>query len=89
MAAMNDANVDAIVLSVLLVPLPHHFLKMQVALAPQYIDFTGVLTTFRDEESVFTSVTVPFDEALSTSWKTFYEPRNLSPKTSQCATPIG
>jgi 5'-methylthioadenosine phosphorylase len=34
-------------------------------LADQYIDFTGVTATFHDDESVFTSVTVPFDESMN------------------------
>ena len=33
----------------------------KVALANQYIDFTGVTTTYHSDESVFTSVTQPFD----------------------------
>ena len=36
-----------------------------MALAEQYIDFTGVTTTFHDDESTFTSVTMPFDEVIT------------------------
>ena len=66
MAAMNDANVDAIVSVCSVGAIAASFPPGKVALAQQYIDFTGVSTTFHDEESVFTSVTVPFDEALNT-----------------------
>ena len=65
MTAMNDANVDA-VLSVCSVGAVAPSLPPgKVALADQYIDFTGVETTFHHDEAVFTSVTVPFDEAMN------------------------
>ena len=34
-------------------------------MAEQYVDFTGVETTFHDDEAVFTSVTVPFDSDMN------------------------
>lgn len=39
----------------------------RVGLANQYIDFTGQTTTFHDDEAEFTSVTVPFDQAMNAS----------------------
>ena len=37
----------------------------KVVLANQYIDFTGIESTFHDSEAVFTSVTEPFSGALN------------------------
>ena len=42
----------------------------RVGLANQYIDFTGQTTTFHNEEAEFTSVTVPFDQAMNASLET-------------------
>ena len=38
----------------------------KVALADQYIDFTGISTSFNDTFAVFTSVTEPFSSELNT-----------------------
>ena len=63
--AMNDSNLDAVVSVCSVGAIASSFPPGKVALANQYIDFTGVSTTFHDDEAVFTSVTVPFDERLN------------------------
>lgn len=65
MTALNGADVDAIVSVCSVGAVAATFPPGKVGLAEQYIDFTGVATTFHDQESVFTSVTEPFDEALN------------------------
>ncbi len=65
MMAINDANVDAVVSVCSVGAIASSFPPGKVALAEQYLDFTGVGTTFHDDEAVFTSVTVPFDEAMN------------------------
>ena len=63
--ALKHANMDA-VLSVCSVGcIVEDFPPGRVGLADQYIDFTGQTTTFHDEEAEFTSVTVPFNQALN------------------------
>lgn len=63
--ALAQSNVEAI-LSVCSVGAIHKsFPPGKVALASQYIDFTGVTTTFHHEDAVFTSVTAPFDESMN------------------------
>lgn len=63
--AMNDANVDAVLSVCSVGAVAPSFPPGKVALAQQYIDFTGVETTFHDDEAVFTSVTVPFDASIN------------------------
>lgn len=65
MVAMNDANLDAVVSVCSVGAIASSFPPGKVAVAEQYIDFTGVSTTYHDDEAVFTSVTVPFDEPLT------------------------
>ena len=65
MMAMNDANVDAVLSVCSVGAVASSFPPGKVALAHQYIDFTGVETTFHDDEAVFTSVTVPFDTSMN------------------------
>ena len=65
MVALNDANVDAIVSVCSVGAVAASFPPGKVGLADQYIDFTGIATTFHDHESVFTSVTQPFDADLN------------------------
>ena len=64
MAAMGDADVDAVLSVCSVGAVASSFPPGKVALAEQYIDFTGVTTTFHDDESTFTSVTMPFDEVI-------------------------
>ncbi|MBR68038.1 MAG: 5'-methylthioadenosine phosphorylase [Euryarchaeota archaeon] len=63
--AMSESNVDAILSVCSVGAIAATFAPGKVALAQQYIDFTGVATTFHDDESTFTSVTVPFDETMN------------------------
>ena len=65
MLAMNDSNIDLIVSVCSVGAVTSTFPPGKVALAEQYIDFTGVATTFHDDDAVFTSVTQPFDEAAN------------------------
>ena len=77
--ALKHANMDA-VLSVCSVGcIVEDFPPGRVGLANQYIDFTGQTTTFHDEEAEFTSVTVPFDQAMNASLETVLrKDQNLS-----------
>ena len=65
MMAMHDANVDAVVSVCSVGAIAPSFPPGKVALADQYVDFTGVATTYHDDEAVFTSVTMPFDETIN------------------------
>ena len=65
--AMQEANVDALLSVCSVGAIAPDFPPGKIALAGQYIDFTGISTTFHDEEARFTSVTLPFDEALNAS----------------------
>ncbi|MCH1541072.1 MAG: MTAP family purine nucleoside phosphorylase [Candidatus Poseidonia sp.] len=65
MHAMNDARVDGVMAVCSVGAIDSTFPPGKVALADQYVDFTGVESTFHHEESVFTSVTVPFDPDLN------------------------
>ena len=64
-AAMKDGNVDAVLSVCSVGAIAASFPPGKVALAEQYIDFTGVASTFHDDESTFTSVTLPFDEVIN------------------------
>ncbi len=65
MTAISQSNVDAVLSVCSVGAIASTFAPGKVALAQQYIDFTGVATTFHDDESTFTSVTVPFDEGMN------------------------
>ncbi len=65
MMAMNDAHLDGIMAVCSVGTLDVSFPPGKVALAEQYIDFTGIESTFHDDESVFTSVTAPFDVSMN------------------------
>lgn len=65
MSAIVDAKVDAVLSVCSVGAIATSFQPGKVALAEQYIDFTGVTTTFHDDEAVFTSATVPFDPAMN------------------------
>jgi 5'-methylthioadenosine phosphorylase len=63
--AMKHSNLDALV-SVCSVGAIHNtFPPGKIAVADDYIDFTGVATTFHDASAQFTSMTTPFDENLN------------------------
>ena len=64
-SALASAGCDAIVAVCSVGTLVDDFPPGMVGLADQYIDFTGVATTFHDEKAEFTSVTRPFDVQLN------------------------
>ncbi|HJM54991.1 MAG TPA: MTAP family purine nucleoside phosphorylase, partial [Poseidonia sp.] len=63
--AMNDAHLDGVMAVCSVGAVDESFPPGKVALADQYIDFTGVESTFHNDESVFTSVTAPFDVSMN------------------------
>ncbi|MDA8759860.1 MTAP family purine nucleoside phosphorylase [Candidatus Poseidonia alphae] len=65
MRAMHDANLDGVMAVCSVGAIDASFPPGKVGLAEQYIDFTGVASTFHDDESVFTSVTIPFDASMN------------------------
>lgn len=65
MRAMEGAKVDAVLSVCSVGAIAASFPPGKVALASQYIDFTGVATTFHDDEAVFTSATLPFDPTMN------------------------
>jgi len=65
MSAMAGAKVDAVLSVCSVGAIVASFPPGKVGLAQQYIDFTGVATTFHDDEAVFTSATVPFDHEMN------------------------
>ncbi len=66
MKAMADANLDLVVAVCSVGTLHPDFPPGAVGLAKQYIDFTGVPSTFHDDTSTFTSATVPFSPIHNT-----------------------
>ena len=64
-AALHEGNVDAVMSVCSVGAIAKSFPPGKVGLAKQYIDFTGVATTFHDDESTFTSVTEPFDREIN------------------------
>tara|TARA_B100001093_G_scaffold12503_2_gene11587 strand:- start:552 stop:1346 length:795 start_codon:yes stop_codon:yes gene_type:complete len=67
MRALLDAGCDAVLAVCSVGAIAADFHPGKVGLAEQYIDFTGVATTFHDAAAVFTSVTEPFDPSMNTS----------------------
>ena len=65
LSAMHGANVEAVLSVCSVGAIASTFPPGKVALADQYIDFTGVSTTFHDGEATFTSATVPFSLSLN------------------------
>jgi purine nucleoside phosphorylase len=65
LTALKDADVDAILSVCSVGAIASSFPPGKVALAEQFLDFTGVAVTFHNDESVFTSVTQPFDADLN------------------------
>ena len=65
MRALADAGCEAIMAVCSVGAIASNFPPGKVALAHQYIDFTGVASTFYDDSAVFTSVTEPFDSKLN------------------------
>lgn len=65
MKALADAGCEAIMAVCSVGAIPEDFPPGKVALANQYIDFTGHASTFHDDAALFTSVTDPFDSSLN------------------------
>ncbi|DAC32374.1 MAG TPA: MTAP family purine nucleoside phosphorylase [Candidatus Poseidoniaceae archaeon] len=65
MKALADAGCEAIMAVCSVGAIPQDFPPGKVALANQYLDFTGHASTFHDDAAVFTSVTDPFDSTLN------------------------
>ena len=63
--ALQDSGCDVIVSVCSIGAIVNDLPPGKVALAGQYIDFTGIATSFNDTFSVFTSVTEPFSEELN------------------------
>jgi purine nucleoside phosphorylase len=65
MMALKDSGCDSIMAVCSVGAIASDFPPGKVALAEQYIDFTGVSTTFHDDDAVFTSVTEPFSTEIN------------------------
>ena len=65
MAALKEACCDVIISVCSVGSLEADFPPGKVALADQYIDFTGIAATFSEEFATFTSVTEPFSAELN------------------------
>ena len=63
--ALADQGVDGIVATTSVGTLLATFPPGRVGVCRQYIDFTGVATTYHHDDAKFTSVTQPFDERLN------------------------
>jgi len=63
--ALENAGCDVIVSVCSIGTLVEDFPPGKVGLAGQYIDFTGVATSFNDTFAIFTSVTEPFSDKLN------------------------
>ena len=63
--ALADQNVDAIVATTSVGTIIPEFPPGRVGVSNQYIDFTGAVVTFHDDDAKFTSVTTPFDVNLN------------------------
>ena len=64
-SALANSGCDAIMAVCSVGAISADFPPGKVALANQYIDFTGVASTFHHEDATFTSVTEPFDGELN------------------------
>jgi 5'-methylthioinosine phosphorylase len=63
--ALADQKVDAIVATTSVGTILPIFPPGRVGVSNQYIDFTGQVITFHDDDAKFTSVTQPFDAKLN------------------------
>lgn len=80
-SAMHGAKVDAVLSVCSVGAIAASFPPGKVALAQQYIDFTGEATTFHDDEAVFTSATVPFDPVLNDRLETILQTQQPNQQT--------
>tara|TARA_Y100000768_G_scaffold253497_1_gene192603 strand:+ start:411 stop:1196 length:786 start_codon:yes stop_codon:yes gene_type:complete len=76
--ALKDSGCEAILAVCSVGAISSELPPGKVVLANQYIDFTGVESTFHDEEAVFTSVTEPFSSIINSKLeKTLRNSQNL------------
>ena len=87
--AMMESNVDALLSVCSVGAVASSFPPGKVGLADQYIDFTGVAMTFHDDESTFTSVTLPFDPEMNLRLEAVLEPLKTSMQTNGFVTRTG
>jgi len=65
MNALHEEDVDFVVATSSVGTIFPSFPPATVGVATQYIDFSGIVTTFHHEDAKFTSVTDPFDPQLN------------------------
>jgi len=65
MMALANAGVESILAICSVGTIPSDFPPGAVGYATQYIDFTGVESTFSNDNAKFTSMTKPFDESMN------------------------
>ena len=65
MMALANAGVESILAICSVGTIPSDFPPGSVGYATQYIDFTGVESTFSNDDAKFTSMTKPFDESMN------------------------
>ena len=63
--ALANAGVESILAICSVGTIPSDFPPGSVGYATQYIDFTGVESTFSNDDAKFTSMTKPFDESMN------------------------
>ena len=63
--AMKNANIEAVLSVCSVGAINTLFPPGRIGIASQYIDLSGVSSTFHDNVSVFTSMTIPFDELMN------------------------
>lgn len=66
MSALAGAGVERILSICSVGTIPNDFPPGSVGYATQYIDFTGVATSFYNSQAEFTSMTQPFDDEMNT-----------------------
>ncbi len=65
MMALKESGCEAIMAVCSVGAIAPDLIPGKVVLADQYIDFTGVSSTFHDNEAIFTSVTEPFSDNIN------------------------
>ena len=63
--ALANAGVESILAICSVGTIPQDFPPGSVGYADQYIDFTGVESTFSNDDAEFTSMTEPFDAEMN------------------------
>lgn len=82
MRAFADQKVDAIVATASVGTIPACFPPGRAGVCNQYIDFSGKVVTYHEDDAKFTSVTEPFDAHINAVLlQTLRRVQNLSPST--------